>query len=228
MEPAISLLIVDDDEALCSLMQRFFAQHGILAKAAHDGSTGLEAVLTGGFDVVVLDIMMPRMDGFEVLRRIRATSMIPIIMLTARTEQQDRVAGLDAGADDYLPKPFGPQELLARIRALLRRSRPQTNVRDTIDLCGIRLDPHAHAVWRDMRKVNLTSIEFSILEVLMRAAGRVVTRDQLGTTLFHRATTPRAIDMHISNLRKKLETRDQEFIITVRGLGYLFRSRPPS
>lgn len=230
MDQPISLLLIDDDQELCALMKAFFSQQGILAEAAHDGKMGLEAALKGGFDLIVLDIMMPEMDGFEVLRKIRATSMVPIIMLTARTEQQDRIAGLDAGADDYLPKPFGPPELLARIRAVLRRSRLPANVRDAIEISGIRLDPNTHMVWQNGQEITLTSIEFTILEILMRAAGRVVSRDELATALYHREATPheRAIDVHVSNLRKKLEPRGQAYILTVRGSGYLLRSKHTS
>ena len=230
MDQPISLLLIDDDQELCALMKAFFSQQGIQAQAAHDGKTGLEAALKGGFDLIVLDIMMPEMGGFEVLRRIRATSMVPVIMLTARTEQQDRIAGLDAGADDYLPKPFGPAELLARIRAVLRRSRLPANVRDALELSGIRLDPNTHMVRQNEQEISLTSIEFTILEILMRAAGRVVSRDELAAALYHREATPyeRAIDVHVSNLRKKLETRGQAYILTVRGSGYLFRSKHTS
>jgi two-component system response regulator CpxR len=227
MDQPITLLLVDDDQELCALMKAFFAQNGITAETASDGRTGLEAARKGGFDLIVLDIMMPEMDGFEVLRNIRAASMVPIIMLTARTEQQDRIAALDAGADDYLAKPFGPQELLARIRAVLRRSRLPSAGSDVLDVSGIRLDPNTRGVWRDGEEIGLTSIPFAILEILMRAAGRVVSRDELTAALYQRDATPyeRGIDVHISYLRKKLKSRGHSYILTVRGTGYLFRSK---
>jgi two-component system response regulator CpxR len=200
MDQPISLLLVDDDQELCALMRAFFAQNGITAETAPDGRVGLESARKGGFDLIVLDIMMPEMDGFEVLRNIRTASTVPIIMLTARTEQQDRIAALDAGADDYLAKPFGPQELLARIRAVLRRSRLSSTGSEVLDVSGIRLDPNTRRVWRDGEEIGLTSIPFAILEILMRAAGRVVSRDELTAALYQRESTPyeRGIDVHIS------------------------------
>jgi two-component system response regulator CpxR len=227
MDQPISLLLIDDDQELCALMKAFFAQAGILAEAAFDGRKGLDAALAGSFDVIVLDITMPEMDGFEVLCEIRAVSLVPIIMLTARTGQQDRIAGLDAGADDYLAKPFEPQELLARIRAVLRRARPAPNRQSVLEISGIRLDPDIRRVWHDRREINLTSIEFAILELLMRAVGRVVSRDELSTAIYRREASPneRTIDVHVSNIRKKIETRAQTHILTVRGSGYLFKSR---
>jgi two-component system response regulator CpxR len=169
--------------------------------------------------------MMPDLDGFEVLRRLRSQSDVPVVMLTARTGEQDRIAGLDSGADDYLPKPFGPQELLARIRAVLRRARPEPGQRDPLQICGIRLDPNTRTVLQDRKEVPLTSIEFAILETLMRRAGSVVSRDELANALYQREATPfeRTIDVHVSHLRKKLEARGQSHIVTVRGTGYLFR-----
>jgi two-component system, OmpR family, response regulator CpxR len=230
MNQPVSLLLIDDDRELCELMKIFFGQQGFQVQAVNDGEAGLEALQRGGIDLIVLDIMMPGIDGLEVLRRIRGTSMIPVIMLTARTEQQDRVAGLDAGADDYLPKPFAPPELLARIRAVLRRSRLAAAAGDPIEVAGVRLDPSIRTVWQNDRELDLTSIEFTILEILMRSAGRVVSRDQLTAALYRREATPyeRTIDVHVSNLRKKLEARGQAYIITVRGAGYLFRSKSPS
>jgi two-component system response regulator CpxR len=225
MDQPISLLLIDDDRELCDLMKAFFSQQGIAAEAMHDGKKGLEAALKGGHDLIVLDVMMPEKDGFEVLRGIRAASSVPIIMLTARTDKNDRIAGLEEGADDYLPKPFGPQELLAHIRAVLRRSSRPGDVATALEVSGIRLNPSTRRVWCQDQEVQITSIEFTILEILMRAAGRVVSRDELTTALYRREATPyeRAIDVHVSNLRKKLESRGRTFILTVRGSGYLFR-----
>lgn len=225
MAQSISLLLIDDDPELCGLMKAFFSQQGITVQTATDGKSGLQAALGGGFDLVVLDIAMPGMDGLEVLGRIRKTSAIPVIMLTARTGQPDRIAGLDAGADDYLPKPFEPRELLARIRAVLRRARDPRNRLEVLNVSGLRLDPNTRRVWQDEKEISLTSIPFAILEILMRAAGRIVSRDELAQALYQRAVTPyeRTIDVHVSHLRKMLETGGRSYIVTVRGTGYLLR-----
>ncbi len=232
-----AILIVDDDVELCSLMKDFFAQQGFRTECAHDGHTGLLRALEGRFDLVILDAMLPVLDGFELLRRLRKQSGIPVIMLTARTAQNDKIKGLDAGADDYLPKPFGPEELAARVRAVLRRfGKAQALKADVMESGGLKLDARA----RDLRylgdPVELTSVEFDILELLMRAAGRIVSRDELAVVLYQRRSTPyeRSLDVHISHLRKKLELAQQSnraarsagkpHIRTVRGIGYLFSS----
>jgi two-component system response regulator CpxR len=222
---AKSILLVDDDAELCALMTEFFAQHGFRMEAAHDGRHGLARALDGSFDLVILDVMLPVLDGFEVLRQIRRRSPVPVIMLTARTEQEARVAGLDAGADDYLPKPFGPEELLARIRAVLRRAGQTASAKQPVlEIGELKVNPHTREVWRRNEQVEVTSIEFDILEFLVRAAGRVVSRDELTAALYQRPSTPyeRSLDVHISHLRKKLEQGGRELIRTVRGVGYLF------
>ena len=218
-----SLLLIEDDIELCSLMTAFFAQHGFRIEAAADGRRGLARALEGGFDLIVLDVMLPVLDGFEVLRQMRKRVATPVIMLTARTAREDRVAGLDAGADDYLPKPFGPEELLARIRAVLRRAgkAPPAAPR-TIEAGGLRLNPRTREIRYRGRAVEVTSIEYDILELLARSAGRVVSRDELAAILYQRRSTPyeRSLDVHISHLRKKL-TR-ASLIRTIRGVGYQF------
>ena len=206
-------------------MSEFFAQHGFHLTAEQDSRRGLAKALDGSYDLILLDVMMPGLDGFEVLHQLRRRSQAPVIMLTARTAQSDRVAGLEAGADDYLPKPFGPEELLARIRAVLRRSRQAAfSQPEQIVLHGIRLNPATREVWRGGAHVDVTSAEFDVLDVLMRSAGRVVSRDQLAAALYQREATPfeRSVDVHVSHLRKKLERKDRELIRTVRGIGYLF------
>lgn len=226
-----SVLLIDDDTELCALMADYFAGHGIRIEAAHDGSKGLALAHAGNWDLIILDVMLPALDGFEVLRQLRKRSAVPVIMLTARTAERDRVAGLDAGADDYLPKPFGPEELLARIRAVLRRAgemaRPQSPVHEA---GGIRINVQTRRVWNQRISVDVTSIEFDILELLVRAAGRVVSRDELAAALYQRRATPfeRSIDVHISHLRKKLETHAQPLILTIRGVGYLLSAEPGS
>jgi two-component system response regulator CpxR len=223
-----SILIVEDDTELCSLMSDFLSPHGFQLEAVHDGRQGLARALEGDFDLVILDVMLPVLDGFELLRIMRKRSAIPVIMLTARTSQDDRITGLNAGADDYLPKPFGPEELLARIRAVLRRvTKAEMAESRTISSGGVELNPRTREVWRQGESVEVTTIEFDILEFLMRSAGRAVSRDELTAILYQRESTPyeRSLDVHISHLRKKLEGGDRTMIQTVRGVGYLFASR---
>jgi two-component system response regulator CpxR len=220
----VSILLVDDDTELSALMAEYFSAHEIPLALAHDGAQGLARVLDGNFDLVLLDVMMPRMDGFETLSQIRRKSAVPVIMLTARTEHNDRITGLNAGADDYLAKPFSPDELLARVQAVLRRSgRVPALKPDTLEVNGIRLNPATRQVLRDGGEVEVTSLEFDILEILVRSAGRVVSRDDLARNLYNRQANPldRALDVHVSHLRKKLE-QGRAFIRTVRGVGYLF------
>lgn len=220
-----SILLVEDDTELCALMADFFAQHDFKLEAAHDGRRGLARALEGNFDAVILDGMLPVLDGFEVLKQLRRRSSVPVIMLTARTEERDRVAGLNAGADDYLPKPFGPDELLARIRAVLRRSGTADHGKShRIEVEGLTLDERSREVWAGSEKIDVTSIEFDILDLLARSAGRIVSRDELTAVLHQRESNPfeRSLDVHISHLRKKLERGDMTPIRTVRGVGYMF------
>jgi two-component system response regulator CpxR len=206
------------------MMREFFWQEGHHLDCAYNGREGLTAALNGTYDLVILDVMLPVIDGFELLQRLRRRKDMPIIMLTARVQQQDRIRGLDAGADDYLPKHFDPDELLARIRAVLRRSESLTRPEsEEIVIGNIRLNPTSREVSLDDAVVDLTSAEFDLLEMLMRAAGRVVSRDEITAALFEREATPydRFLDVHISHLRKKLEGA-RSLIRTVRGVGYVF------
>ncbi len=191
---------------------------------AHNGEKGFARALGGSYDLILLDVMMPRLDGFEVLRQMRRRSAVPVIMLTARTEHGDRITGLNAGADDYLAKPFSPDELLARIQAVLRRvGRLSALKPEVLEANGVRLNSGTREVFCDGSPVEVTSIEYDILEVLVRSAGRVVSRDDLARFLYNRQANPfeRALDVHVSHLRKKLE-RGRTLIRTVRGVGYLF------
>lgn len=221
-----SILLVDDDVGLCNLMAEFFSSHDFRLTAVHDGITGLSKALAGGYDLILLDIMLPLVDGLEVLRRLREKKVrTPIIMLTARTAHRERIAGLDAGADDYISKPFAPHELLARVRAVLRRIEQLPAATSTaVEIGRIRLDPRRREVWKGKFRIEVTSIEFDILDILMHSAGRVVSRDQLASDLCRRefTTSQRFIDVHISHLRKKLESSQQPIIRSVRGVGYLF------
>ena len=217
-------MLVDDDAELCALMADFFAQHDFSIDAAHDGPAGLSRALEGSYDLVILDVMLPVLDGFELLKQIRRRSAVPVIMLTARTAQPDRIAGLNAGADDYLPKPFGPEELLARMRAVLRRVGQSETQPQTAEAGGVRVDSLTREVSVDGEPADLTAIEFDILDFLVRAAGRVVSRNELAAVLYQRESTPyeRSLDVHISHLRKKLEHHPRVQIRTVRGVGYFF------
>ena len=217
------ILVVDDDVELASLMREFLEREGFEVEFAHSGNAGLESALRGRFDLVVLDVMLPGLDGFEILRRLRPHSPVPVLMLTARAEDTDRIVGLELGADDYLPKPFNPRELVARIRAILRRMEPKTNA-GRVEVNGVAIDPGTREAYCDGRRVELTTLEFDILEQLMRSAGRVLSRDALMEALYGRKATPfdRSMDMHISHLRRKLETCGRTLIKTVRGVGYQF------
>ena len=221
--PAISLLLIDDDVELCELLREFFVQKSFRLEAAHDGRAGLSRALAGRYDLILLDVMMPHLDGFEVLRMIRQRSQTPVIMLTARTTQEDRVAGLNAGADDYLPKPFGTAELLARVRAVLRRAGVAPAEVEVLEAGGVKLIPSAREVVSDGSPVAVTTVEYDILEFLVHAAGRIVTRAELMAALYRRRSSrfDRTLDMHVCNLRKKLGPHGG-LIRTVRSVGYLF------
>jgi two-component system response regulator CpxR len=221
-------LLVDDDVELCSLMSQFLKREGFHVECENEGHRGLERAQQPGIDLVVLDVMLPGLDGFEILRRLRHESKVPVMMLTARGEDVDRIVGLELGADDYLPKPFNPKELAARIRAILRRyeARPSPPA-SRVEVNGVALDPGTRQVFAGGRPVELTTFEFDILEMLMRSAGRVLSRDSLMENFYNRKATPfdRSIDMHISHLRKKLD-RGDSLIKTIRGVGYQFSRTP--
>ena len=218
----LSLLLVDDDAELCSMMQEFFGEAGHHLDVAYNGRDGLTQILSGSYDLIILDVMMPVVDGVTVLQQIRRRTDVPVIMLTARVEQKDRVLGLNAGADDYVPKPFDADELHARIHAVLRRgSRERV---DSITAIGnLRLDSATRDVRMSGARVELTSVEFDILELLARSVGRIVSRDEITMLIFGRESTPydRFLDVHISHLRKKLEC-GKTLIRAVRGVGYIF------
>src|SRR5277367_3591091 len=222
----MKLLIIDDDAELCALLQEFLHREGFSVDSAHEGNAALAQAMEGGYDLIVLDVMLPGIDGFEILKRLRVSSRVPVIMLTARGEDVDRIVGLELGADDYLPKPFNPRELVARVKAILRRTEPKVN-RGRVEVNGVALDPGTREVTSDGRHVEVTTLEFDILEHLMRNAGHVVSRDGLMESLYNRKATPfdRSIDMHVSHLRRKLEGASP-LIKTIRGAGYQFCQSP--
>lgn len=227
-EPIQRILLVDDDRELCEMLADYFVPEGFETVAVFDGETGLQRAREGGFDLVVLDVMLPGLNGFEVLKRMRETLHTPVLMLTARGDDVDRIVGLEIGADDYLSKPFNPRELAARIRAILRRAtapQPGSEVDETVTVGGLRLDPGTHRAFLDDHDLELTGAEFRILGVLMRRAGRVVSRDELTREALGREHTPfdRSVDTHVSNLRKKIGPVGDGGtpIRNVRGAGYL-------
>src|SRR4029077_12518393 len=226
------ILIIDDDFELCGLVTEYLAAEGFRVESVHDGETGLKRATAGGYLLVILDVMLPGMSGFDVLRKLRDSSRIPVLLLTARGEDVDRIVGLEIGADDYLPKPFNPRELVARIRAILRRTRGkgEAPVPEVIRVGDVGLDPAPRSVQHRGKPVDLTSVEFGLLQVLLREAGRVVTREALVDEVLGRKFSPfdRSIDMHVSKVRKKLGDLDSEdHIKTVRGSGYIFAMARP-
>lgn len=229
------ILVIDDDTELCELLSEYLTPEGFEVEAVHEGEAGAEQALSGEADLVVLDVMLPGMNGFDVLRKIREKSQIPILMLTARGDDVDRIVGLEMGADDYLPKPFNPRELAARIRAIQRRATTSssesgqgktTSLPEKIEVDDLVIKLATRSLLREGEKVELTGVEFSMLLHLLLNAGQVVARDDLAENVLGRKLEmfDRSIDVHISSLRKKLGKRgeDRERIISVRGVGYQY------
>jgi DNA-binding response OmpR family regulator len=225
------ILVIDDDAELCGLVGEYLEPEGFQIEAVHDGTHGLERALNGDYLLIVLDVMLPGLNGFDLLRRLRIASKTPVLLLTARGEDVDRIVGLEIGADDYLPKPFNPRELVARIRAILRRTQGRGQaeteaIPEIIRVGDVELDPATRTVLRSGTLVELTSVEFNLLHALLRDAGRVVTREHLVDTVLSRKFSPfdRSIDMHVSKVRKKLGDSETgpDHIKTVRGVGYIF------
>ena len=221
------LLVIDDDAELCRLVTRFLSREGFAIDWAPGGTAGLEQALAEPYSLIMLDVMMPDTDGFEVLRQIRERSRTPVLMLTARGDTHDRIRGLEMGADDYLPKPFDPAELVARIRAILRRAAPQTTSA-AIAVGDVELDGGNRSVRRAGTPVDLTTVEFDLLTALLRVAGSTVSREELVRNVLGREFSPfdRSIDTHVCNLRRKLGplADGSERIKGVRGAGYLYAS----
>jgi two-component system response regulator CpxR len=253
--PPIRALLVDDDRDLARLLGEYLASHEVTLTHVEDGPAGIEAALRGAFDVVLLDVMLPGIDGFEVCRRIRASHDVPVVMLTARGDDADRIVGLEIGADDYVPKPFNPRELLARVRAVLRRARPPASTSgpsrpghasdaaakppERLVVGDLEVDVGARVAKLGGAEVTLTSFEFRILVVLARRAGETVTREELAAEVREPAqskakggasydpSVDRSLDVHVSRLRQKLEEdpKDPRRIKTIRGVGYVL-ARP--
>ena len=221
------VLLVDDDIELTGLLREYLERDGFEVAAVHDGESGIQAALTGGHDIVVLDVMLPRLNGIETLRRIREQSRVPVLMLTARGDDVDRIVGLELGADDYVPKPCTPRELVARVRAILRRTQaPDRPDAGALPLTAgpLTLLPRSRTAELAGNSLALTSAEFNLLEVLLRNAGRVVSKAELSEQGLGRplARFDRSIDVHLSSIRHKLGPRADSlpWIRTLRGIGY--------
>jgi len=220
------LLIIDDDKKLCDLLVEFLGSEGFACQVENEGTSGEKRILEEDFALVILDIMLPGKSGLEILQSIRRNTDVPVLMLTARGEENDRIEGLELGSDDYLAKPFNPRELLARIRAILRRfNNDPPPEKAVLEAGGIKLDPFSRSVYIDGNSLKITSLEFDFLEALMKRAGETVPRELLSREVLEREFSPldRSIDVHIAQLRKKLGPmpNGEPRIKTVRGVGYI-------
>lgn len=221
------ILIIDDDEDLCELVSEYLEVEGFEVETVHDGESGLQSAKGNDqiYDLAILDVMLPKMSGFDVLRELRQTSKLPVLMLTARGDDMERIVGLEIGADDYLPKPFNPRELVARIRAILRRveltEESKSGENEKLQIDDVELQTAARSATRAGEDLNLTSVEFDLLAAFLREAGQVVKKEDLSRNVLDRDLSPydRSLDMHVSNLRKKL---DNDRIKTIRSVGYIY------
>ena len=222
----MNVLLVDDDQELCALLKRYLERELFRVSAVHTAGEGLNEALSGKYQAVILDVMLPGGDGLDILRAIRQRSDLPVLMLTAKGDEMDRIEGLEIGADDYLPKPCNPRELSARLRSVLRRGRSGQVADALLQLDELSIDIDQHQVLRDGQPLDLTITEFKILNVLAREAGKVVEKNRLAEQSLQRTLTlfDRSLDMHLSNLRKKLgpNRMGEPRIRTVRGIGYMY------
>jgi two-component system response regulator CpxR len=224
----MKILLVDDDQELCELLTRYLNREGIDVDQAHTGPEGLQKCSAHTYDAMVLDVMMPGMGGLEVLTELRKTNQLPVVMLTAKGDEMDRIVGLEIGADDYLSKPCNPRELMARLRAVLRRTNSENTVKknDVILIDELEIDHGQHHVLKNSKPLELTVTEYNILNTLVSHLGKVVEKNQLAEEAMSRSLTlfDRSLDMHLSNLRKKLGRHEdgQTRIRTIRGVGYMY------
>jgi len=229
------ILLIEDDRDIVELVRYNFEREGFQVSAVTDGAAGLAQVRKTPPDVLLLDLMLPKLPGLEICKEIRrdqALNRLPILMLTARGEEADRVVGLEMGADDYVTKPFSPRELVARVKALLRRTEPPGEMPRVVEARGLMIDPSSYRVTHDNKPVTLSTLEFRLLYYLATRPNRVFTRDQLLDAVWgtERFVTPRSVDVYIRRLREKVETDADHpaFLRTVRGAGYMFESAAPS
>jgi len=221
------VLIIDDDTELTGMLAEYLESEDFMVDQVHDGLAGVTQAQNNSYDAIVLDVMMPKMDGFSVLRELRPTNTTPVIMLTAKGEDIDRIVGLEMGADDYLPKPCNPRELIARIKAVLRRTQLAPPVQDEIISGDLKVVPKARKAYLSDEELPLTSSEYNLLEALARQVGLVVDKETLSEQALGKKLTAydRSIDMHMSKLRQKLGDDEQQLIQTVRGMGYQLTSQ---
>ena len=224
------ILVVDDEPGIIRTVQAYLEQEGYAVRTAADGPAALKIARSFAPDLVVLDIMLPGMDGLEVLRQLHQASNVYVLLLSAKTEETDKIIGLSVGADDYLTKPFSPRELVARVKAILRRGRAAESGEGLLGFRRLRIDPAAHQAWKDDAPVELTAIEFNILLALAGHRGRVLSREQLIEQVwgYDYYGDDRVVDVHVGRLRKKLEDdpENPQLIVTVRGAGYRFEDEP--
>jgi DNA-binding response OmpR family regulator len=224
----VSVLLIDDDSELSKLLEEYLQSEQLELDAAHDGPSGLEKALNNQYAVVILDVMLPGMSGLDVLKQLRQKSGVPVLMLTARGSELDRILGLELGADDYLPKPFNPRELVARLRAILRRtaSGGAAATGQPVHLADVELHPESRSVTCAGKSVTLTGAEFDLLYTFLRSPGKIISREDLTQAALARPMSPmdRSIDVHVSNLRRKLGPYEgeQERIKAIRGSGYVY------
>ncbi len=226
----IKILIIDDDEELCELVSEYLSVEGFTLESVHDGEKGLEKALSGEYEMAILDVMLPRKNGFDVLRDLRKSSKLPVLMLTAKGDDMERIVGLEIGADDYLPKPFNPRELVARLRAVLRRVQDNNENKqvssESFSVEDIEVSLTGRSAKINGDDINLTAVEFDLLVALLEQAGKVVKKEDLSKRVLDRRLSPfdRSLDMHVSNLRKKLGLRSDksERIKTIRSVGYIY------
>ncbi|MCB1024157.1 MAG: response regulator transcription factor [Acidobacteria bacterium] len=223
------ILIIDDDEELCELVSEYLTVEGFDVESVNDGQTGLDTALEGNHDLIILDVMLPKKNGFDVLRELRLESKIPVLMLTARGEDMERIVGLEIGADDYLPKPFNPRELVARLRAIMRRIQAPEEAEglaEKIIVEDLEVSVAGRYAQLEGEKLGLTAVEFDLLVALVEMAGKIVKKEDLSQRVLERELSPfdRSLDMHISNLRKKLGKREsgEDRIKTIRSVGYIY------
>lgn len=226
---SVHILLVDDDIALCDMLTQYLQAEGFEVDMEHNGRSGAESAIAGAYDIIVLDVMLPELNGFEALKKIRTKSGTPVLMLTARGDDVDRIVGLEIGADDYLAKPCNPRELVARLRAILRRTRGipgSSSTPEKLRLGDVELDPGSRNVMRDGETIQLTGVEFTILQLLLQEVGQVVSKTTLCEVALGRKLTAydRSVDTHVSNIRKKLgpDPSGSKRIKTIRGIGYLY------
>ena len=223
------ILIIDDDEELCELVAEYLGVEGLTTEAVHDGESGLQKALSGEYEMAILDVMLPLKNGFDVLRDLRKTSKLPVLMLTAKGDDLERIVGLEIGADDYLPKPFNPRELVARLRAVLRRVNDSDEKKISAEnfiVDDIEVSLTGRTAKIGGAEINLTAVEFDLLVALVEQAGKIVKKEDLSLRVLDRGLSPydRSLDMHVSNLRKKigLRTDETERIKTIRSVGYIY------